>query len=303
MKFGDNLKKLRKNKKLSQEDLAELTGVSRQSISKWETGDAYPEMNNIIELCKIFNCNISDLVNNSIIDLDSLDKEIVKLTKEDQKKIKGLSKAIAIIARIGRIATTVAIPAVLLIIILIPYIIKNIEVENDKIIFTGGDKPVTLIEEKINKDDSIKIKYKNNILAEENDTASITKIKEVLDSNSKKSIIWYAESNYILLIINLILLAILLNKLEKLFANIHSGNTPFTKENIKSIKTMAYLMIAIIVIPKVGGSIFEETLNMNLNIDIDIFDLIEILFLFSLSYIFQYGYEIEANSKAKMYDE
>lgn len=38
MKFGDNLRYLRKSKKLSQEDLAEKVGVSRQSVSKWETG-------------------------------------------------------------------------------------------------------------------------------------------------------------------------------------------------------------------------------------------------------------------------
>ena len=38
MKFGDNLKNLRKLKKLSQEDLAIKVGVSRQSVSKWETG-------------------------------------------------------------------------------------------------------------------------------------------------------------------------------------------------------------------------------------------------------------------------
>ena len=38
MKFGDNLKHLRKLKKLSQEALAEKMNVSRQSVSKWETG-------------------------------------------------------------------------------------------------------------------------------------------------------------------------------------------------------------------------------------------------------------------------
>ncbi len=38
MKFGDNLRYLRKSKKLSQEDLAEKMKVSRQSVSKWETG-------------------------------------------------------------------------------------------------------------------------------------------------------------------------------------------------------------------------------------------------------------------------
>ena len=52
MKFGDNLRNLRKAQKMSQEKLAEKVGVSRQSVSKWEIGDAYPEMNNILALCE-----------------------------------------------------------------------------------------------------------------------------------------------------------------------------------------------------------------------------------------------------------
>ena len=39
MNFGDNLKRLRKFKKISQERLAEKVGVSRQAVSKWETGE------------------------------------------------------------------------------------------------------------------------------------------------------------------------------------------------------------------------------------------------------------------------
>ena len=54
MKFGENLYNLRKKQKISQEKLAEKIGVSRQSVSKWENGTAYPEMNRIFELCKIF---------------------------------------------------------------------------------------------------------------------------------------------------------------------------------------------------------------------------------------------------------
>ena len=50
MKFADNLKRIRKSKNISQEELAERVGVSRQSVSKWETSEAYPEMNNILEL-------------------------------------------------------------------------------------------------------------------------------------------------------------------------------------------------------------------------------------------------------------
>ena len=92
MKFGENLKNLRKLKKLSQEELAAKINVSRQSVSKWETGDAYPEMNNLLELCKIFHCKINDLVNDSILDIEALDdnvkKEVVTLRKEEQNKMK-----------------------------------------------------------------------------------------------------------------------------------------------------------------------------------------------------------------------
>src|SRR5574344_2953350 len=103
MKFGDNLKALRKSKKVSQEILAEKVGVSRQSVSKWEVGEAYPEMSNILALCTLFNCQITDLVNDTMVDLDSLDEEtkmsIVKFKKEKQNQVKGLSKAIYIIAK------------------------------------------------------------------------------------------------------------------------------------------------------------------------------------------------------------
>jgi DNA-binding XRE family transcriptional regulator len=77
MNFGDNLKKIRKYNKMSQENLAEKVNVSRQSVSKWETGDAYPEMNNILELCKIFKCRINDLVHTNMEDFNSLDKDII----------------------------------------------------------------------------------------------------------------------------------------------------------------------------------------------------------------------------------
>ena len=54
MKFGENLYNLRKNAKMSQEKLAEKMSVSRQSISKWENGESYPEMDKILKLCNIF---------------------------------------------------------------------------------------------------------------------------------------------------------------------------------------------------------------------------------------------------------
>ena len=43
MSFADNLQAIRKENHLSQEELAEMIGVSRQAISKWEQGSGYPE--------------------------------------------------------------------------------------------------------------------------------------------------------------------------------------------------------------------------------------------------------------------
>lgn len=54
MKFGENLKVLRNKKNISQEELAELVGVSRQSVSKWETSLAYPEMKYLLKLFAFF---------------------------------------------------------------------------------------------------------------------------------------------------------------------------------------------------------------------------------------------------------
>jgi len=65
-KFSENLKKIRKDNNLSQEQLADELGVSRQAISKWESAVAYPEMDKIISLCTKFNLNIDDLLNKDI---------------------------------------------------------------------------------------------------------------------------------------------------------------------------------------------------------------------------------------------
>jgi len=141
MKFGENLKNLRKQIGLSQEELGEKIGVSRQSVSKWECSEAYPEMNNILTLCKIFHCKLNDLVHKDLTDLNSLDEEvqmkIVKLNAEEQKKMKGLSKAIAILAKIGKICVTIGIPLVILSMIIIPFFMQNIKLEDNTIIFTG----------------------------------------------------------------------------------------------------------------------------------------------------------------------
>ena len=139
MKFGENLYSLRKSSKMSQENLAEKVGVSRQSVSKWENGESYPEMDNIMKLCNIFNCKINDLVHEDMSDIDSLDENIkvsvVKLNQKQQKKMKGLSKALYVIARIGKILVSIPIPIFIILTLLSPFFMKEVNVEDNIITF------------------------------------------------------------------------------------------------------------------------------------------------------------------------
>lgn len=304
MRFCDNLKNIRKQKKISQENLAEKVGVSRQSVSKWECGEAYPTMDNIIKLCKIFNCKINNLVHDDLTDIDSLDEEIkmsvVKFKSEQQRKMKGLSKAIYIIARICKVVSIIGILSVAISMIAIGLVASNVKFENNN--------TISIFDEKISyarTTDKVEISYNNK-------TEEITKKEEVyilnqiIDSLENKPMyvsVSFIEFAFLILIIALILMIMILKHLENLFVNIHNGDTPFTKENIEHIKKMAYLMIATIILPNVCGALVELIISEDLNIGFELMDAIYVLFLFSMAYIFEYGYELQLDSKGKMYGE
>lgn len=71
MVFAEKLQKFRKEKGMSQENLAAIIGVSRQSVSKWESGQAYPELDKIIALSELFNVTVDNLVKDTPISTES----------------------------------------------------------------------------------------------------------------------------------------------------------------------------------------------------------------------------------------
>ncbi|MDN6899440.1 helix-turn-helix domain-containing protein [Oenococcus sicerae] len=62
LKFSEQLKKYRVKAQLSQEDLANKLFISRQAISKWESGDATPDLSNLVKLSEILNISLDTLV-------------------------------------------------------------------------------------------------------------------------------------------------------------------------------------------------------------------------------------------------
>ncbi|WP_252893789.1 helix-turn-helix domain-containing protein [Lentilactobacillus senioris] len=74
------LKQARRERKLSQNDVATILHISRQSISKWENGRAYPDMDNLILLSDLYQKSIDELVQNN--------KELRQQIKTNDQKIK-----------------------------------------------------------------------------------------------------------------------------------------------------------------------------------------------------------------------
>lgn len=303
MKFGENLYNLRKKSKMTQDVLAEKVGVSRQSVSKWENGESYPEMDNILILCNIFNCKINDLVHEDLTDIDLLDEEVkmsvVKLKKEKQKRMKVLSKIIYIVARIGKILTIASSIAVLVTMIALPIITSNIKVDGNK---------ATIFNEVVEyqrEDTKIILKQgnKEEIITKSEDLKVVNEIINAIENNELTKITIFTEVAFACLVATLILLYLTFRHLEELFVNIHNGDTPFTIDNVKHIKMMSYLLIGVTLLPDICGVIAELIMKIDLNIGFGLMDLLYIIILYSLSYIFEYGYEIQLDSKGKMYGD
>ncbi len=81
----DRLKELRKENKLTQDDLSAKLNISRQSVSKWENGISYPTRSMIYQLSEIFNVNINDLLNSEEIMMISIDnnKKVIDVEKRN----------------------------------------------------------------------------------------------------------------------------------------------------------------------------------------------------------------------------
>lgn len=70
MKFNEKLQKLRKEKGMSQEALADVLGVSRQAISKWESGQSYPETEKMIAISELFGVTLDSLIKDADLQED-----------------------------------------------------------------------------------------------------------------------------------------------------------------------------------------------------------------------------------------
>lgn len=86
MSFASKLQEIRQNNEISQETLAELLGVSRQSVSKWERGKGYPEIDKLIFISEHFNISLDELLKEKKNDSVIIRKPI-NLTKTEDRNV------------------------------------------------------------------------------------------------------------------------------------------------------------------------------------------------------------------------
>lgn len=97
MKFNEKLIKLRKENKLTQDKLAEKINISRQSISKWENGHGYPDIENLMKISDLYNLSLDELLK----DDKKLEKKIIKDSKSNKYHLISVLYMLAILIYIG----------------------------------------------------------------------------------------------------------------------------------------------------------------------------------------------------------
>ena len=85
IEIANKLVKLRKQNGLSQEELADKLGLSRQAVSKWERAEASPDTDNLICLAKLYNISLDELLSTED-DVDTIVKEQVKKDNKEEEK-------------------------------------------------------------------------------------------------------------------------------------------------------------------------------------------------------------------------
>lgn len=94
IKIGKFISNKRKEKNITQSELAELLDITDRAISKWENGICMPDASNILELCNILNITINDLFSGEVVDMKEnekkLEEHLLEMTRAKEQRDKEL---------------------------------------------------------------------------------------------------------------------------------------------------------------------------------------------------------------------
>lgn len=261
MAFKNNLQTIRKFNHLSQEKLANRVGVSRQSVSKWETGEAYPTTANMVAICSVLHCKVTDLIDINSKEPDSFTPEarkgIAALEQKDRKRLLKLSKALFVVARIARIISLLGFVVAGITLYALWYPTLN---------FLFADLPEGV--------------YLHNLTFLDFFQYGIA-LKMFLAA--------IIASMYLFAILYTYLM---LRETESFFKRISKRKSPFCLENTLSLKKISKYLVLEILFSTIPGFLFliiDPSYKVSLNLPAILIALITICFV----YIFRYGHILE----------
>lgn len=126
MKFNERLFEIRKKKGLSQEGLAMELGVSRQTISKWESGQSYPDFERLVMLSDYFDMTLDELVKGidvqDVRDKNLTDEKVASMYLDIENGKEKINKMIRWISYLG-----IAILVIFIVTFILHLMFPNIE--------------------------------------------------------------------------------------------------------------------------------------------------------------------------------
>lgn len=139
MGFGEKLVEERKSRGLSQEQLADELGVSRQAISRWEAGNALPDVSNLKRISELFEISTDYLLNDDCMQESDI-KVVKNIRKNNERKLYSLSLFLILFGIIG-ISILIILSSQIPAIEMKPYVISDEaqinsnQIETDQILY------------------------------------------------------------------------------------------------------------------------------------------------------------------------
>lgn len=85
MRIGEKLKEERERQGLSQKDVADRLHIARQAVSRWETDQSYPDLENLMALGRLYHVSIDELLG---MEKEEISESVQKKTEEEEKSVK-----------------------------------------------------------------------------------------------------------------------------------------------------------------------------------------------------------------------
>lgn len=222
------------------------------------------------------------------------------LDEKEQKYLKGISKALYVISKIVKVVITIGIGALGFAFLILFVLFSKFDYQEGILLF-DKEKVVTL-EESI---EGVTLHFEDSkyelVKLNDQDKINLIPVKKFLDNNGLKTVFLYVEVAIFTYCVILVVLRMIFKRLELLFNNVNTLNSPFKDENTLLLNKVITLIIFNMVISIIGSFVLGLIWNFDINFKFNLTSIYDLLVIFVLYYICKYGCALQEKSKLSIY--